>query len=225
MDSLGDALTYFLTPSGQILIDAIPNLDGQLGRGKRLANIVWYHNCVEGEELDKLMNDRSGVRRPISLPPGSVTKDNIDWFRNYAREQIPSQFVEVLEKVEQRFVQVIYHIKISRMAFERTCLMGDAAFAARPHAAAGTAKTYADGRALRDALRDTDGDVQEALRIWEPGNNCLRARERWAIGLNLNIVGFLETPLYDSVYTAWESEENRSAIYPVHPKIWKAWGL
>ena len=38
------------------------------------------------------------------------------------------------------------------MAFGRVCLIGDAAFAVRPHAAAGTAKAAADGWALADAL-------------------------------------------------------------------------
>jgi 2,6-dihydroxypyridine 3-monooxygenase len=55
------------------------------------------------------------------------------------------------------------------MAFGRVCLIGDAAFAARPHAAAGTAKAAADGWALADAMRSTDGDVLTALEKWEPG--------------------------------------------------------
>ena len=38
------------------------------------------------------------------------------------------------------------------MAFGRVCLIGDAAFVARPHAAAGTAKAAADAWALAEAL-------------------------------------------------------------------------
>jgi 2,6-dihydroxypyridine 3-monooxygenase len=62
------------------------------------------------------------------------------------------------------------------VAFGRVCLMGDAAFAARPHAAAGTAKAAADAWALADALRAT-ADVPAALRRWEP--------ERLALGRQL----------------------------------------
>jgi 2,6-dihydroxypyridine 3-monooxygenase len=53
------------------------------------------------------------------------------------------------------------------MAFGRACLLGDAAFAVRPHAAAGTAKAAADGWALAAALTAADGDVPAALASWE----------------------------------------------------------
>ena len=89
---------------------------------------------------------------------------------------------EILEKCAQPFVQVIYDIDISRMAFGRICLIGDAAFAVRPHAAAGTAKACADAWSLRDALREANGDPVAALGVWEPGQlrlgRALLARTR-----------------------------------------------
>jgi 2,6-dihydroxypyridine 3-monooxygenase len=54
------------------------------------------------------------------------------------------------------------------MAFGRVCLIGDAAFAVRPHAAAGTAKAASDAWALADALSEND-DVPAALAKWESG--------------------------------------------------------
>jgi len=53
------------------------------------------------------------------------------------------------------------------MAFGRVCIIGDAAFAARPHAAAGTAKAASDAWALAEALSNND-DVPAALAQWEP---------------------------------------------------------
>ena len=53
------------------------------------------------------------------------------------------------------------------MVFGRTCLIGDAAFVARPHAAAGTAKAAADAWSLAEALEGAT-DVDAALRAWEP---------------------------------------------------------
>lgn len=47
------------------------------------------------------------------------------------------------------------------------CLIGDAAFAVRPHAAAGTAKAAADGWALAEELTAAGGDVPAALAAWE----------------------------------------------------------
>jgi 2,6-dihydroxypyridine 3-monooxygenase len=63
---------------------------------------------------------------------------------------------------------VIFDVELEQMAFGHVCLLGDAAWVARPHAAAGTAKAAADAWALGDALRQHD-DVAEALTAWEPG--------------------------------------------------------
>jgi 2-polyprenyl-6-methoxyphenol hydroxylase-like FAD-dependent oxidoreductase len=52
------------------------------------------------------------------------------------------------------------------MRFERTCLLGDAAFVARPHTAAGTEKAARDAVALSTAIRDRDG-LDAALDAWE----------------------------------------------------------
>ena len=64
------------------------------------------------------------------------------------------------------FVQVVYDVVVERMVFDRVCLLGDAAFVARPHAAAGTAKAAEDGWALARALQDAPS-VDSALAIWE----------------------------------------------------------
>jgi 2,6-dihydroxypyridine 3-monooxygenase len=53
------------------------------------------------------------------------------------------------------------------MAFGRVCIMGDAAFVARPHCAAGTAKAAEDAWQLGEALTETGNDVVAALKKWE----------------------------------------------------------
>ena len=54
------------------------------------------------------------------------------------------------------------------MVFGRVCLIGDAAFALRPHAAAGSAKAAEDAWKLGEAVREAGGDVIAALEAWEP---------------------------------------------------------
>ena len=69
--------------------------------------------------------------------------------------------VEVLERsrspLEGRgaepFVQLIVDVAVPRMVFGRICLLGDAAFALRPHAAVGTAKAAEDAWQLARALQ------------------------------------------------------------------------
>ena len=52
-------------------------------------------------------------------------------------------------------------------------MVGDAAFALRPHVAAGTAKAAADARTLAEALSASRGDVAAALARWEPAQLAL----------------------------------------------------
>ena len=180
--ALGAALTYCALPDGHVLTYPIPGPGGELEPGRRLANLVWYHNYVEGRELEELLTGHDGTRHELSVPPGMVSTHHVEWARAFAREHMAPPIAEVLERCAQPFVQVIYDIDIARMAFGRICLIGDAAFAVRPHAAAGTAKACADAWSLRDALREANGDPLAALRVWEPGQlrlgRALLARTR-----------------------------------------------
>ena len=172
-DALCDSITYNLLPSGHVLVYPIPGLDGALEPGRRLANLVWYHNYEEGDALDDLMTDRSGRRQTLSLPPGTVRAGHVAWAREFAAAHMAPPVAEIVHKCQEPFVQVIYDIDVARMAFGRVALIGDAAFAVRPHAAAGTAKACADAWALRDALRDANGDPVAALARWEPDQLAL----------------------------------------------------
>ena len=172
-ETLHDAIAYCLMPSGHVLVYPIPSLAGDLEPGRRLANYVWYHNYAEGAELDGLMTDRDGVLREVSVPPGALADRHVEWARAFAAEHMAPQIAEVIGRTAEPFVQVIFDIEVERMAFDRVCVMGDGAFAVRPHAAAGTAKACADAWALADALREADGEVAAALRAWEPGQLAL----------------------------------------------------
>jgi len=61
----------------------------------------------------------------------------------------------------------VFDIDVPRMRHGRICLVGDAAFAVRPHAAAGTAKAAADGWELAAQIAARPGDLDAALAAWE----------------------------------------------------------
>jgi 2,6-dihydroxypyridine 3-monooxygenase len=166
-DLLADSISYQVMSNSHILVYPIPALDGSVAPGRRLANFVWYRNYAVGEELDGLMTDRNGVRRDITLPPGAARQAHLDELRAVAAAQLAPQLAEVVLRTNLPFVQVIFDIEVDQMAFGRVCLIGDAAFALRPHAAAGTAKAAADAWALAEALAATQGDLQAALPRWE----------------------------------------------------------
>ena len=175
-DVLHEAITYFVTAGGHILAYPIPSLDGSLEPGRRLTNWVWYRNMRQGTELDELMTDVHGVRRSLSLAPGMVRRGALDELRTTARRTLPPALAEMVAKTRDPFVQVVVDLEVSRMAFGRVCLIGDAAFALRPHAAAGTAKAAEDAWKLGEALGSRGRDVVAALHDWEPAQLALGRR-------------------------------------------------
>lgn len=166
LDDLADTITYHVMPGSHILTYPIPGLDGEREIGRRLMNFVWYRNVAVGAEFDSVMTDRDGVYRPFSVPPGMLADRPAAELRA-AAEVLPPALAEVVRGAAEPFVQGIYDVAVDQMVFGRTCLLGDAAFSARPHAAAGTAKAADDAWALAAALRDHGGDIPAALRSWQ----------------------------------------------------------
>jgi 2,6-dihydroxypyridine 3-monooxygenase len=165
--ALDDAITYQVLDGSHILVYPIPALDGSLRPGDRLINVVWYVNVAAGPQLDQLMTGQDGIRRAVSLPPGAATGMAAGGMRRAAADVLAAPIAEVVTGMAEPFVQAIYDLGVPRMAFGRTCLIGDAAFAVRPHAAAGTAKAADDAWALAEELTASRGDVPAALAAWE----------------------------------------------------------
>jgi 2,6-dihydroxypyridine 3-monooxygenase len=182
LDRLADTITYHVMPGSHILTYPIPGNDGQREIGQRLMNFVWYRNVAPGADFEALMTDRDGIFRPFSVPPGMLGEQYVADL-HAAAEALPPSMADVVRTAAEPFVQGIFDVQVERMAFGRVCLLGDAAFCARPHAAAGTAKAAADAWALATALRDHPDDPVAALRVWEPsqlevGRNLVaRSRE------------------------------------------------
>jgi 2,6-dihydroxypyridine 3-monooxygenase len=169
---LSDAITYFVYANSHILLYPIPGADGSVAPGERLINFVWYRNYLDGGDLDGLLTDSEGVRHDLSLPPGGVRSAHVEELRAVAAARLPATIATVVSAVDRPFLQVVYDVEVSRMAFGRVCLIGDAAWVARPHAAAGTAKAAADAWTLAEALAGHD-DVPAALAAWEPRQMAL----------------------------------------------------
>jgi 2,6-dihydroxypyridine 3-monooxygenase len=180
--ALDDSLTYFVRPGTHALTYPIPNYDGAVEPGHRLMNLVWYRNVAEGRPLADLLTDRSGRQRDVSLPPGAARDEFLAELRATALSDLPPALAEVVVKSSAPFLQVMIDVEVPQMAFGRVCLVGDAAFSVRPHAAAATAKGADDVWALAAALSEAGGDVPRALRLWEPARlelgRALLARNR-----------------------------------------------
>jgi 2,6-dihydroxypyridine 3-monooxygenase len=169
---LDDALVYTVAERSHVCLYAIPGPDGELARGNRLLNYVWYRNVPEGPELDEMLTDTRGVQGAVSVRAGSVQRRYLDQLPLDAARELPPAAAELVARTEQPYIQCVIDVTPPQMAFGRVAILGDAAFTARPHAAAGTAKAAADAWALADALA-AHGDVEKALAAWEPDQLAL----------------------------------------------------
>jgi 2,6-dihydroxypyridine 3-monooxygenase len=185
-EDLHDVLTYHVGDRMHVLSYEIPTE----GAGRSM-NWVWYRNVAGRAALEALLTDRAGVVHDLSLPAGAVRDEHLDELRA-AAEDLPPAFADLIRATPEPFVQVIVDLEVPAMVRGRVCLVGDAAFALRPHIAAGTAKAAADARALAQAIEASAGDVPAALEAWEPDQLALgratTARTR-AVGEQAQVTG------------------------------------
>jgi 2-polyprenyl-6-methoxyphenol hydroxylase-like FAD-dependent oxidoreductase len=171
-----DVFEYFafgLPPEEQILGYPVAGDGNDARPGHRRYNFVWYRPADEATDLPRLLTDETGHRHHISIPPPLIAKAVLAEMRAHAEKVFAPQFREVIRLTEQPFLQPIYDLETPQMAFGRVALMGDAAFVARPHVGAGTAKAADDAMCLANAL-GREPDVARALKAFET--------ERLAIG-------------------------------------------
>jgi len=166
-EALQEAITYHLMADGHLLAYPILTRDRDTGKAKRLINWLWYVNVSEGDPLDDLLTDRDGVLRDTSLAYNTLQEKHVARLRQNARKKLPPLFAELVLSTQGPFIQAVFDGLIPTMAFGRVCIMGDAAFAARPHCGAGTAKAAEDAWQLGNALAKTNNDVSVALQHWQ----------------------------------------------------------
>jgi 2,6-dihydroxypyridine 3-monooxygenase len=160
---LQDAITYRILPRGHLLTYPIPGKDRSV-----LCNWLWYQNVALGDHLTDLLTDRHGSRAELTVPPGSVQTKHLEALHSAADAELPSAIAELVQRTAEPFVQVIVDLEVPQMAFGRSCLIGDAAFALRPHIGAGTARAADDAWQLGNALLHITGrQIPVRLKGWE----------------------------------------------------------
>lgn len=162
---LFERFAFFELPGSHILGYLVTGPDGSTAVGRRRYNWVWYRRYTRAE-LDDVLTDVDGVRRPFSLAPGRVRSDVATTMRADAGRLLPPSFAAAVAAEPRPFVHAIFDYAPARMVAGRIALMGDAAFVARPHTAMGVAKAAGDAFALRDALVGTT-DLDAALATYE----------------------------------------------------------
>ena len=174
-------MAFGLPPGEQFLGYPVAGPDNDLRPGHRRFNVVWYRPADEATKLQWLLTDGQGVTHAISIPPPLIRREAISEMRADAERLLAPQFRAVVRLIDEPILQPIYDLESARMAFGRVAIVGDAAFVARPHVAAGVSKAADDAAALAQAVQ-ADGDVAAALRRFEatrlPENHRIIERAR-----------------------------------------------
>jgi 2-polyprenyl-6-methoxyphenol hydroxylase-like FAD-dependent oxidoreductase len=184
-----DNFSFYLPGRELVLAYPVPGHDDDSGIGKRALNWMWYHPIGSAEALRDMCTDASGHHHGLMIPPPLIRPDVIAAFRQQVRDQMPPPFAALMNGTEEVFFQPIFDLDAPRIVSGRVALVGDAAFVARPHVAAGVTKAALNGAWLTDALAGRDIDEGLALyeRLSRPLGSAMVRRGRW-------IGGFLETP-------------------------------
>ena len=163
---LFEFMTFTLPPGEQFLGYPVAGPDNDLRRGHRRYNVVWYRPADERTKLQWLLTDEAGVTHSISIPPPLIRHEAIAEMRADAERLLGPQFRQVVKLIDEPILQPIYDLESPHMAFGRVAILGDAAFVARPHVAAGVSKAADDAAMLVKALQ-TEADVPNALKRFE----------------------------------------------------------
>jgi 2-polyprenyl-6-methoxyphenol hydroxylase-like FAD-dependent oxidoreductase len=173
---LFEFMSFGLPPGEQFLGYPVAGPDNDLRPGHRRFNVVWYRPADEKTKLVWLLTDEEGTTHSISIPPPLIRRDAIAEMRADAERLLAPQFRQIVRLIQELILQPIYDLESPRMAFGRVAILGDAAFVARPHVAAGVSKAADDATALAEAL-GAEPDVARALKRFEAG----RLRENYRI--------------------------------------------
>ncbi len=178
---LFEVMSFGLPPGEQFLLYPVAGPGDDLRPGHRRANIVWYRPADETTKLQWLLTDERGVTHAISIPPPLIRREAIAEMRADAERLLAPQFRAIVRLIDEPILQPIYDLESPRMASGRVAVVGDAAFVARPHVAAGVSKAADDAAALIEALQG-ERDVAQALTRFEaarlPENHRIIERAR-----------------------------------------------
>jgi 2-polyprenyl-6-methoxyphenol hydroxylase-like FAD-dependent oxidoreductase len=164
----------FSFPDGELVVSLpVPGADSDPRPGHRRYYFIWYRPA-SAEQQQALFTDANGRHHGLSIPPPLIRAEFVVAMKDDARRGLPPVIGEIVNRVAQPLLQSITDLEAPRLVFGRVALLGDSAFVARPHVAAGTTKAALDAAALVDALGAHHGDIDAALGQYE--------RERIAFG-------------------------------------------
>lgn len=119
----------------------IPGEDGNITRGERHVNLVWYYNCAKDSiEYTAAMTDIDGLQHRRTVPFGKVQPDVWAKQQAYSSTRFAAPIKEMVDKIDKPFVTAISDCISPGCSFYdgKLFLVGDALALFRPHVAQST---------------------------------------------------------------------------------------
>lgn len=159
---IGGRFSFCLPPGEQILAYPVAGEGNDLRLGRRRYNFVWYRPADEAHALPELLTDIHGKTHAVSIPPPLIRPAVTSAMREAAERTLAPAFAAIVAATAQPFLQPIFDLELSQIAWKRAVLIGDAAFVVRPHVGAGVTKAAEDAACLATALA-APGSLETAL--------------------------------------------------------------
>ncbi len=179
-------------PPGELMLTMpSPGLDDDTRRGHRRCYFIWYRIAEEHTTLRDMFTDASGQHHGIAIPPPLIRPEFTRAIKEIAPHQFAAPLAEIVTLAPQPLLQAITDMVSPRLTFGRVALLGDAAFIARPHVAAGFTKAAIDAQCLADELAAAGNDVSTALAHYDSKQQSFGAK---LVAHSRYLGAFLEGP-------------------------------
>lgn len=166
--ALVDEHIVFSFPEGEMMLAMPVPGDGEHARasGGRYY-FIWYRPADLETTVPALFTDAAGRCHGIAIPPPLIRRELLQEVKAAAEEIFAPEAAAMVVRARQPLLQAIFDLESPRLTFGRVALLGDAAFIARPHVAAGITKAALDAQSLADALVASKGDIAAALAHYD----------------------------------------------------------
>ncbi len=163
-DPLEAALCRVGYAEGHAVFNFVPGADGSVQKGRRWVNWAMYMPMSESD-LPQFLVDKTGERRPGTLPPGSIRPEEVERLTQLAQKSLPPYFSDIIAASRNTFAQPIHTTSVPAYYKGRICLAGDAGAFAQPFTSSGVFKGINNAIGLSGALT-AEADVDKALAAW-----------------------------------------------------------
>jgi 2-polyprenyl-6-methoxyphenol hydroxylase-like FAD-dependent oxidoreductase len=151
LEQIALRVSFGMAPGGHWLGYLVAGPNDELTTGDRWYNWGWYRTA-SSDALRDYLTDESGKHHEAGIPRHLIRKEVINAMRRESADHLAPQIQRIIAATHAPFLQPMYDFFSERLVFNRTILVGDAAFTARPHVGMGVSKAADDGATLAQAL-------------------------------------------------------------------------